>query len=75
MRKDMFSCDVCNKVTENYYKEEGWIIITGENKSITKTTGLREGANTFKTIYYNSSDDLHFCSEECLIKFINTDKK
>ena len=69
---EILKCDNCGKSTEDYYAEEGWIIFEGlpDFAAITITHGRRDDGMAI-TSYRHLTDNLSFCSVECLVEYLN----
>lgn len=63
---NMYKCEGCGKVTENIYKEKGWIHLNADgSKSISRSTGIFEKNGYVTDVLVNVQD---FCSLKCLME-------
>lgn len=70
MKQEIIKCNNCKKITEDIYKEIGWITIDFPDGCISITGGrTKDGpADTFR--YINNIKELHFCCAKCLLNFL-----
>lgn len=57
-------CDSCEKRTDDYFSEVGWVVFDG---SLSTTQG-RDKKRNAKTHYKQGK--FHFCSIQCLLSFL-----
>ncbi len=67
-RIEVTKCNNCGKETHDFYNENGWISIEGA--AITISTGRRKTKDA-KIMGYTRNQELHFCCDECLIKYLD----
>ena len=79
MKIDTFKCNSCDKITNDYYAEKGWIRLLGL-ETIQYFDGIDLSTNNPKYIEWNSipedddndyDDELDFCSKKCMRSFFN----
>ena len=67
----MFRCDYCGKTVDSYYREVGWILLTGVSTVSIVVDAITEGKAARANIKDISNDELMFCSKACLIRFLD----
>ena len=66
---EIMKCDNCGKTTEDFYKEDGWILL-GDIDYITITHGRDSSGQAITSYKSPLPEILSFCSVKCFTEYI-----